>query len=121
MYLMLVLLCDLLWSDPSNNVQGWGTNTVCGVSYTFGPDKVTEFVQKHGLVFIVRAHQVVNGYKKRESGNLPAGVDVFARTTTTKPRNFPTGVKLLLDSKKWSRNEAYHASCRRQFACVGSK
>ncbi|XP_059628562.1 serine/threonine-protein phosphatase PP1-like [Cornus florida] len=87
MYLMLVLLCDLLWSDPSNDVQGRGTNTVCRVSYTFGADKVTEFVQKHGLVFIVRAHQ------KRESGNLLAGVDVFARTTTTKPRNFPTGVK----------------------------
>ncbi|KAJ8747757.1 hypothetical protein K2173_012964 [Erythroxylum novogranatense] len=35
-----------------------------GVSYTFGPDKVTEFLQKHDLDLICRAHQVVeDGYE----------------------------------------------------------
>ncbi|KAL4191365.1 hypothetical protein AMTRI_Chr07g80150 [Amborella trichopoda] len=57
------LLCDLLWSDPSKDVQGWGMNDR-GVSYTFGPDKVTEFLQKHDLDLICRAHQVVeDGYE----------------------------------------------------------
>ncbi|CAL9075754.1 unnamed protein product [Musa acuminata var. zebrina] len=57
------LLCDLLWSDPSNEIQGWGMNDR-GVSYTFGPDKVTEFLQKHDLDLICRAHQVVeDGYE----------------------------------------------------------
>jgi len=51
------LLCDLLWSDPSKEVQGWGMNDR-GVSYTFGADKVSEFLQKHDLDLICRAHQV---------------------------------------------------------------
>ena len=51
------LLCDLLWSDPSKDVKGWGMNDR-GVSYTFGPDKVTEFLQKQDLDLICRAHQV---------------------------------------------------------------
>ncbi|KAJ8549135.1 hypothetical protein K7X08_032842 [Anisodus acutangulus] len=57
------LLCDLLWSDPSRDVKGWGMNDR-GVSYTFDPDKVTEFLQKQDLDLICRAHQVVeDGYE----------------------------------------------------------
>ncbi|RDX60269.1 Serine/threonine-protein phosphatase PP1, partial [Mucuna pruriens] len=57
------LLCDLLWSDPSPDIRGWGENER-GVSYTFGADRVTEFVQKHDLDLICRAHQVVeDGYE----------------------------------------------------------
>ncbi|XP_064945023.1 serine/threonine-protein phosphatase PP1 isozyme 3-like [Musa acuminata AAA Group] len=57
------LLCDLLWSDPSKEIQGWGMNDR-GVSYTFGPDRVNEFLQKHDLDLICRAHQVVeDGYE----------------------------------------------------------
>ncbi|KAL2942645.1 Serine/threonine-protein phosphatase PP1 [Bienertia sinuspersici] len=57
------LLCDLLWSDPSKEVQGWGMNDR-GVSYTFGADKVTEFLEKHELDLVCRAHQVVeDGYE----------------------------------------------------------
>ncbi|KAL5991690.1 hypothetical protein ACLOJK_012599 [Asimina triloba] len=57
------LLCDLLWSDPGRDVQGWGMNDR-GVSYTFGADKVSEFLQKHDLDLVCRAHQVVeDGYE----------------------------------------------------------
>ncbi|KAJ1258173.1 hypothetical protein BS78_10G054500 [Paspalum vaginatum] len=57
------LLCDLLWSDPDKEVDGWGENDR-GVSYTFGADKVEEFLQKHDLDLICRAHQVVeDGYE----------------------------------------------------------
>ncbi|KAL8166665.1 hypothetical protein V2J09_008164 [Rumex salicifolius] len=57
------LLCDLLWSDPSKDVNGWGMNDR-GVSYTFGADKVTEFLEKLDLDLICRAHQVVeDGYE----------------------------------------------------------
>jgi serine/threonine-protein phosphatase PP1 catalytic subunit len=56
------LLCDLLWADPDKQIQGWGENDR-GVSYTFGPDSVTEFLAKHDLDLICRAHQVVeDGY-----------------------------------------------------------
>lgn len=51
------LLSDLLWSDPSQEIKGWGPNER-GVSYTFGADRVTEFLRKHQLDLICRAHQV---------------------------------------------------------------
>ncbi|KAF9620297.1 hypothetical protein IFM89_011032 [Coptis chinensis] len=57
------LLGDLLWADPDKDVKGWGENDR-GVSYTFGPDKVAEFLSKHDLDLICRSHQVVeDGYE----------------------------------------------------------
>ncbi|EOA24277.1 hypothetical protein CARUB_v10017516mg, partial [Capsella rubella] len=57
------LLCDLLWSDPSKDVSGWGMNDR-GVSYTFGADKVAEFLIKNDMDLVCRAHQVVeDGYE----------------------------------------------------------
>lgn len=56
-FFQLGLLCDLLWSDPDKDVQGWGENDR-GVSYTFGPDIVSKFLAKHDLDLICRAHQV---------------------------------------------------------------
>jgi serine/threonine-protein phosphatase PP1 catalytic subunit len=56
------LLCDLLWSDPEKDAQGWGENER-GVSYVFGPEVVNVFLKKHDLDLICRAHQVVEeGY-----------------------------------------------------------
>ncbi|KAL1195423.1 Serine/threonine-protein phosphatase PP1 isozyme 6 [Cardamine amara subsp. amara] len=57
------ILCDLLWADPDRDIEGWGENER-GVSYTFGADKVAEFLQTHDLDLICRAHQVVeDGYE----------------------------------------------------------
>ena len=57
------LLCDLLWADPDKDVNGWGENDR-GVSYTFGADSVSEFLQRHDLDLVCRAHQVVeDGYE----------------------------------------------------------
>ncbi|XP_058075230.1 serine/threonine-protein phosphatase PP1-like isoform X2 [Magnolia sinica] len=57
------LLCDLLWADPDRDIKGWGENDR-GVSYTFGTDKVEEFLKKHDLDLVCRAHQVVeDGYE----------------------------------------------------------
>jgi len=57
------LLCDLLWSDPDRDVLGWGYNAR-GVSYTFGEDVVGEFLERHDLDLVCRAHQVVeDGYE----------------------------------------------------------
>lgn len=51
------LICDLLWSDPDKDILGWNENER-GVSFTFGPDVVTKFLEKHDLDLICRAHQV---------------------------------------------------------------
>eukprot|EP00361_Fabrea_salina_P000238 CAMPEP_0202427736 /NCGR_PEP_ID=MMETSP1345-20130828/1894_1 /ASSEMBLY_ACC=CAM_ASM_000843 /TAXON_ID=342563 /ORGANISM="Fabrea Fabrea salina" /LENGTH=328 /DNA_ID=CAMNT_0049038523 /DNA_START=980 /DNA_END=1966 /DNA_ORIENTATION=- len=57
------LLCDLLWSDPDKDVQGWGENER-GVSFTFSQNIVENFLRKQDLDLICRAHQVVeDGYE----------------------------------------------------------
>ena len=40
------LLCDLLWSDPEQEISGWGDNDR-GFSYIFGPDIIKKFIKKH--------------------------------------------------------------------------
>lgn len=60
---LLGLLCDLLWSDPNKDKYGWSVNDR-GVSYTFGADVVTKFLEKHDFDLICRGHQVVeDGYE----------------------------------------------------------
>ena len=57
------VLCDLLWSDPDKDIEGWGENDR-GVSFTFGGDVVAKFLKKHDLDLVCRAHQVVeDGYE----------------------------------------------------------
>mmetsp|Transcript_28741 Transcript_28741/g.73741 ORF Transcript_28741/g.73741 Transcript_28741/m.73741 type:complete len:342 (-) Transcript_28741:101-1126(-) len=56
-------LCDLLWSDPHPEVVGFGANDR-GVSVSFGPDIVNQFLHKEDMDLVVRAHQVVeDGYE----------------------------------------------------------
>ena len=48
------LLCDLLWSDPEDVTQ-W-EESERGVSFVFGANIVKEFLKKHDLDLICRAH-----------------------------------------------------------------
>ncbi|KAI8885206.1 serine/threonine-protein phosphatase PP-Z1 [Backusella circina FSU 941] len=57
------LLNDLLWSDPSDTALEWEDNER-GVSYCFGKKIVNEFLAKHDLDLVCRAHMVVeDGYQ----------------------------------------------------------
>jgi serine/threonine-protein phosphatase PP1 catalytic subunit len=57
------LLCDLLWSDPDQNVNGWGPNDR-GVSVTFSPNIIDRFLKNNDMDLVCRAHQVVEeGYE----------------------------------------------------------
>eukprot|EP00979_Chaetoceros_neogracilis_P006660 scaffold1355_cov165-Chaetoceros_neogracile.AAC.13 len=57
------LLCDLLWADPDASSETYQHNDR-GVSFTFGSKIVKEFLNKHDLDLVVRAHQVVeDGYE----------------------------------------------------------
>ena len=53
---------DVLWSDPNPDLVGWGDNDR-GVGFSFGPNVVQDFLQRHDLDLICRAHQVPP-YKK---------------------------------------------------------
>ena len=75
------LLCDLLWSDPDKDIEGWGENDR-GVSYTFGSDKVAEFLQKHDLDLICRAHQVSCGTLKFHLGRYSFCLAVETNTNS---------------------------------------
>ena len=69
------LLCDLVWSDPDPHIVGWGYNSR-GVSYTFGPDVIRDFLRTHDLDLVCRAHQVVeDGYEFQAHRSL---VTVFS-------------------------------------------
>jgi len=39
-------MCDLVWSDPDVEVQGWAPSDR-GVSFVFGQDVVKKFNKKH--------------------------------------------------------------------------
>ena len=56
LFLYIGLLCDLVWSDPDKDVKGWGDNDR-GVSFTFGRDVVSQFLNKHDLDLVCRGHQ----------------------------------------------------------------
>lgn len=49
------LLCDLLWSDPDDGIKGWEENER-GVSYIFGKDVLTKFLDKNDLDLVCWAH-----------------------------------------------------------------
>ena len=57
------LLCDLLWSDPDDTVNGYGVNER-GVSVVYNGKIVQKFLNDNDLDLICRAHQVVEeGYE----------------------------------------------------------
>lgn len=57
------MLCDLLWSDPEPNTEGFEPNDR-GVSVTFNEKVLKQFLQKNDYDLLCRAHQVVEeGYE----------------------------------------------------------
>eukprot|EP01065_Artemidia_motanka_P037125 TRINITY_DN4538_c0_g1_i1.p1 TRINITY_DN4538_c0_g1~~TRINITY_DN4538_c0_g1_i1.p1 ORF type:complete len:318 (+),score=66.46 TRINITY_DN4538_c0_g1_i1:259-1212(+) len=55
--------CDLLWADPEFDIEGW-VESDRGVSYLFGADIVTQFLNVVDMDLIIRAHQVMErGYE----------------------------------------------------------
>jgi serine/threonine-protein phosphatase PP1 catalytic subunit len=57
------IMCILLWSNQDTGINGWAKNNR-GVSFVFGADVISAFLEQHDLNLLVRAHQVVeDGYK----------------------------------------------------------
>lgn len=58
------MMAEMLWGDPSQDdealdAQGFGRNTRGGAAVTFSERAVDEFLQRHGLSCILRAHEAV--------------------------------------------------------------
>lgn len=63
-------MCDLLWSDPEENVPAWAISPR-GAGYLFGYNETEKFLFKNDLSLIARAHQLVmEGYKEVFEGGL---------------------------------------------------
>ncbi len=57
------LMCDLLWSDPREDILGRRPNERRGYSCEFGPDVTARFLRQNGLLYVVRSHECVQyGY-----------------------------------------------------------
>eukprot|EP00656_Telonema_subtile_P006014 TRINITY_DN12762_c0_g1_i3.p2 TRINITY_DN12762_c0_g1~~TRINITY_DN12762_c0_g1_i3.p2 ORF type:complete len:413 (+),score=70.82 TRINITY_DN12762_c0_g1_i3:1304-2542(+) len=73
------VVIDLLWSDPTEHdaIEG-GHDSPRGVSSAFGQDRVKEFLDRNGLMCIIRAHQcVMDGFEVFASGHL---ITIFSAT-----------------------------------------
>jgi len=56
-------MCDLMWSDPDDDIQGWGISAR-GAGYVFGPDIADQFLYANHLELIARSHQLaMEGFK----------------------------------------------------------
>lgn len=81
-------LCDLVWADPIDNDSGKiseglvKTNDSRGCSYYFGYELSKRFLDKTGLVSIIRAHEAqANGFKMYNWGNskdFPTVITIFS-------------------------------------------
>ena len=59
------LMCDLLWADPDNTYDGWGT-TSRGISFTFSQSVVNDLCDRFDIDLIVRAHQLTKEVAVRQ-------------------------------------------------------
>ena len=51
------LICDLLWSDPSEeNFKKWTVNKMRSCSYYYTSEQATDFLTKNHLKMIIRGH-----------------------------------------------------------------
>ncbi|XP_047536700.1 serine/threonine-protein phosphatase 5 [Vanessa atalanta] len=61
------IMCELLWSDPQP--MAGRSPSKRGVGCQFGPDVTAAFLQKNGLDYIIRSHEVKNdGYEVAHDG-----------------------------------------------------
>ncbi|XP_043534596.1 serine/threonine-protein phosphatase 2B catalytic subunit beta isoform isoform X6 [Chiloscyllium plagiosum] len=81
-------MCDLLWSDPSEDFgnekaqEHFSHNTVRGCSYFYSYSAVCEFLQHNNLLSIIRAHEAQDAgyrmYRKSQTTGFPSLITIFS-------------------------------------------
>ncbi|GEQ69812.1 hypothetical protein JCM33374_g3487 [Metschnikowia sp. JCM 33374] len=82
------LMCDLLWADPiedydeDNIDRAFVRNTVRGCSYAFTYKASCQFLEKTGLLSIIRAHEAQDAgyrmYKRTKTMGFPSLLTMFS-------------------------------------------
>lgn len=81
-------MCDLLWSDPSEDFgneksqEHFSHNTVRGCSYFYSYPAVCEFLLTNNLLSIIRAHEAQDAgyrmYRKSQTTGFPSLITIFS-------------------------------------------
>ncbi|XP_056386322.1 serine/threonine-protein phosphatase 2B catalytic subunit beta isoform isoform X4 [Hyla sarda] len=81
-------MCDLLWSDPSEDFgneksqEHFSHNTVRGCSYFYSYPAVCEFLMTNNLLSIIRAHEAQDAgyrmYRKSQTTGFPSLITIFS-------------------------------------------
>nr|XP_048685133.1 serine/threonine-protein phosphatase 2B catalytic subunit gamma isoform isoform X7 [Caretta caretta] len=81
-------MCDLLWSDPSEDygnektLEHFTHNTVRGCSYFYSYPAVCEFLQNNSLLSVIRAHEAQDAgyrmYRKSQTTGFPSLITIFS-------------------------------------------
>lgn len=82
------LMCDLLWADPIEDYdeadmdQTFVRNTVRGCSYAFTYKASCQFLERTGLLLIIRAHEAQDAgyrmYKRTKTMGFPSLLTMFS-------------------------------------------
>lgn len=82
------LMCDLLWADPTeeydedNMDQTFVRNTVRGCSYAFTYKASCQFLERTGLLSVIRAHEAQDAgyrmYKRTKTLGFPSLLTMFS-------------------------------------------
>lgn len=82
------LMCDILWSDPTEDfgsektTEGFLHNHVRGCSYFFTYAATCKFLERNNLLSIVRAHEAQDAgfrmYRKAQNTGFPALITIFS-------------------------------------------
>ena len=62
------LLCNILWSDPSEVSQWMRSERRSG--YLFGEEQTETFLKNNNLEYMVRSHEMVDGYRLQFNGKI---------------------------------------------------
>ncbi|MCL4421074.1 MAG: metallophosphoesterase [Candidatus Thermoplasmatota archaeon] len=68
---------ELLWNDPSDDIDDFSENLRGEGTFYFGQKAVGTFISKNNLKGIIRGHEVCNGFKKNLNGKV---ITVFSST-----------------------------------------
>ncbi|GAA5861064.1 hypothetical protein JCM1840_003068 [Sporobolomyces johnsonii] len=82
------LMCDVLWADPleefgnEKNSDGFVHNHVRGCSYFFTYTAACQFLERNGLLSIIRAHEAQDAgyrmYRKTKTTGFPSVMTIFS-------------------------------------------
>jgi serine/threonine-protein phosphatase 2B catalytic subunit len=81
-------MCDMLWADPIENFgdettsESFVHNHVRGCSYFYTYNAVCQFLDRNGLLSVVRAHEAQDSgyrmYKRTRSTGFPSVMTIFS-------------------------------------------